>query len=62
MTRAAIIPQATITRAIKAVERSGADMVIEITRESILLIPRKKFNHQSVLNNKEVDYDGEINL
>ena len=56
MTRAVTINQATITRAIKAIDKSGVPMIIEIKRDgSLLIIPPEltDFSHSD-------DFDEEI--
>lgn len=63
MTRAVTIPQASIVRAIKAVDKSGVPMVIEIARDgSLCIVPPEIARRGKPVNDFNIDYEGEINL
>lgn len=61
--RAATINQASIVRAIKAIDKSGVPMVIEISRDgSLCIVPPDLARRGKPVNDFDLDYVGEINL
>lgn len=63
MTRALAVPQSSIVRAIKAVEKAGVPMVIELARDgSLCIVPPGIAKRGKVLNDNDIDYEGEITL
>ena len=63
MTRALAVPQSSIIRAIKAVEKAGVPMVIELARDgSLSIVPPAIAKRGRVLNDNDIDYEGEITL
>ncbi|WP_339862277.1 hypothetical protein [Paremcibacter congregatus] len=66
MTRAVAIPQSSIVRAIKAVEKAGVPMVIEIARDgSLCIVPPSLAKRGAALTPAEtkiLDWDKEIVL
>ena len=62
MTRAAVT-QVNIKRAIKAVKASGVAKVIEITKDgSLLILDPENAGRGKKITERNVDYDGKINL
>tara|TARA_R110002072_G_scaffold100778_9_gene222065 strand:+ start:7223 stop:7423 length:201 start_codon:yes stop_codon:yes gene_type:complete len=66
MTRAVAIPQSSIVRAIKAVDKAGVPMVIEIARDgSLCIVPPELAKRGTALSPsqiKNLDWDKEIVL
>jgi len=63
MTRAVVIPQSSIVRAIKAVNKSGVPMVIELARDgSLCIVPPDIAKRGHVVDDFNLDYSGEIKL
>lgn len=63
MTRAVTINQASITRAIKAVEKSGVDKVIKVCRDgSVLILPPCMVDTGTPINDFDVDTKDKYDL
>lgn len=63
MTRSTAATETAIKRAIKANKATGGDHVIKITKSgSLLLIPAHLTDIDEATNDKELDFDGKIEL